>query len=248
MTDILAQAQQAQAQQAQAQQAQAQASVPVSTGSSDSSDGVSSDGVKSEIGKLRAEKDQYERIIKTEISKFESDLIGVCSNYGIELPSNLTDYKSKIDERKKDEFCIPDDNEKQLSGQAKNKALRDIEDIKKEIMRTDQGKRLFKEHVNRELYEEILDFAIICLYYQVTVDNYVRLLRIINKFSQGEKLEGYIKEFTEINIGGETMKNILDRVVGLVKAKIIGDRDTYTDMFKEEDLDINTYFTVASSA
>lgn len=239
-----AQAQQVQAQQAQAQQAQAQASVPVSTGSSDSSDGVSSDGVKSEIGKLRAEKDQYERIIKTEISKFESDLIGVCSDYGIVLPGKLKDYKSKIDERKIDEFCIPDAHGSHLSGEAKNKALRYIENIKDNIMKTEGGKRLFKEHENKNIYGEILDFAIICLYYQVTVDNYVRLLRIIDDFSHGSKLLDYIGPGSaEINIGEQSMNDILVLVVGKVETKInTGGRDKYKEMFLNEDLDINTYF------
>lgn len=245
-----AQAQQAQAQQAQVQrdQAQAQVSVPVSTRSSDSSDGVSSDGVNSEIGKLRAEKDQYERIIKTEISKFESDLIGVCSNYGIKLPSELKDYNAKIYERKNGEFCIPDANGKHLSGDAKIKALRYIEGIKNGIMRTGEGKRLFETHENKNIYREILDFAIICISYQVTVDNYVRLLRIIDDFSHGKKLLDYIANFNGIEIGGQRMDDILDLVQGKVTEKINRDRDNYTPMFKEEGLDINTYFPVASSA
>ena len=255
MTDFRAQqaqAQQAQAQRDQAQRDQAQASVPVSTGSSGSSD--SSDGVNSEIGKLRAEKDQYEKLLKDEISKFKNDLIGVCSDYNIDLPPELTDYKSKIDQRKRssgkiiDKFCIPDADGKHLSGDAKIKALQYIDNIKKEIMGTDRGKQLFKEHVNRELYEEILDFAIICLYYQVTVDNYVRLLRIIDDFSRGNNLLDYIVDFDGINIRTYRMIDILVNIREKVKAEIDRDRGTYTDMFKEEGLDINTYFPVASSA
>ena len=246
MTDILGQqtqAQQAQAQQAQAQQVQAQVSVPVSTG--ESSD--SSDGVNSEIGKLRAEKDQYERIIKTEISKFESDLIGVCSNYGIVLPSELEDYNSKIDERKIDGFCIADGKGKHLSRYENNKALQYIKTIKTEIMGTEGGKLLFETHKNKNLYGEILDFAIICLYHRVTVDNYVRLLRIIKEYPE-KKLSDYISKFTGINIRGQSMINILNLAEGLVKTKIEGDRVKYTKMFEEEDLNIDYYFPVAISA
>ena len=216
-------------------------SVPVSTGSSDSSDGVSSDGVKSEIGKLRAEKDQYERLIKAEISKFESDLIGVCSDYGIVLPGKLKDYKSKIDERKIDEFCIPDAHGSHLSGDAKNVALQYIEDIKNEIMETDEWKLLPEDQYNRTLYQQILEFAIICLYYQVTVDNYVRISRIINDFSPRSKLSDYIGHLN-INIEGRSMNDILDQVERKVEEVINQYRDYYTEMFKEEDLDINTYF------
>lgn len=237
MTDV--QAQQAQAQQAQAQQAQAPASIPVSTGGSSDS----SDGVNSEIGKLRAEKDQYERIIKTEISKFESDLIGVCSNYGIVLPSELNDYKSKIDERKIDKFCIPDNMGKHLSGGAKIEALQQIENIKDNIMKTEEGSKLFKQHANKNLYGEMLDFAIICRYYRVIVDNYVRLLRIIKEFSSLSESE-LNPDFTGIDIGGQSMYYILRRALVKLKIEIKGNRGKYQGMFEEEGLNIDEIFHV----
>jgi len=261
MTDVQAQqaqAQQAQAQQAQAQraqaqqaQAQAQASIPVSTGGSSDS----SDGVNSEIGKLRAEKDQYERIIKTEISKFESDLIGVCSNYGIVLPSELNDYKSKIDERKIDKFCIPDNMGKHLSGGAKIEALQQIENIKDNIMKTEEGSKLFKQHATKNLYGEMLDFAIICRYYRVIVENFVRLLRIIKEFSSLSELNQRIidefsswselnQKFTGIDIGGQSMDYILDRAVEKLGREIRDRRGNYKGMFVSEGLNIDGIFHV----
>ena len=249
MTDVRArqaQAQQAQAQQAQAQQAQA--SVPVSTGSSGSSD--SSDGVNSEIGKLRAEKGQYEKLLKDEISKFKNDLIGVCSDYNIDLPPQLTDYKSKIDQRKRssvriagDKFCILNSNGQPLSYEEEIGALQHIKGIKDNIKSIPEGNLLFETHKDKNLYEQILDFAIICHLYRVTVDNFIRLLRIINDIAPGKKLSDYISKFIRISILGRSMADILVQAKGQVENLIPGDRDKYKAMFRDEDLDINEYFS-----
>lgn len=255
MTDILAQAQQAQAQQAQAQQVQAQqaqkaqVSIPISTGGSSGSSDSSND-VKSEIGKLEAEKGQYERLIKAEIAKFENDLIDTCLKFNIDLMDQ--GYKNKIENRKgsssEDKFCIlAYGNGRRLRYGEEIAALQLINDIKGRIIGTEEGKLLFEDHDNGTLYQQILEFAIICHEYRVTVDNYVRISRIINEFTQGKKLDNYIPEFSGINItnsrgDAKYMDNILSAAIGKVRDKIGEDRPEYTKMFIEQGLDIEKYF------
>ena len=249
-----AQAQQAQAQQAQAQQAQAQqaqkdqVSIPISTGGSSGSSDSSND-VKSEIGKLEAEKGQYERLIKAEIDKFENDLIDTCLKFNIDLMDQ--GYKNKIENRKgssgEDKFCmLAYDNERRLRYGEEIEALQLIKAIKEQIMGTQEGKALFEDHDNIT-FQQILEFAIICHEYRVTVDNYVRISRIINEFTQGKKLDNYIPEFSGINItnsrgDAKYMDNILSAAIGKVRDKIGEDRPEYTKMFIEQGLDIEKYF------
>lgn len=260
-----AQAQQAQAQQAQRAQAQqAQAKSQTSRSSISTGDSDSSDGIKAEIGKLKAEEQQYKKLLDTEISKFESDLRNVVSDYSIALSPDLNEYTQLTRGEGssgpiEDKFCICGLAGNSLTTDEENSARLEIERIKGEIKKTPLGVSLFETHKYRILYEQILDFAIICHNYFVTVYNYIRLLGIINKITkEDKKISDYSIIFRGILIGSDSMANILVDAENKVNEQfrlvqgparnlsdeMKGKKREYAKKFTEAGLDMDTYLSL----